>query len=121
MFQPNFRKGTFIGLINSFYRQIRASGHKGGWAGQVIGCTPDSLHALAFANAGYRLWHANQAARYNILNGIMPPASGHWKNNPHADCDLRYQYEFSRIIYPLLHIKGSIWPSEYIILKPNRL
>jgi hypothetical protein len=33
----------------------------------------DSLHALAFANAGYSLWHANQSARYNILNGIMPP------------------------------------------------
>lgn len=53
---------------------------------------PDSLHALAFANAEYRLWHANQAARYNILNGIMPPASGHWKNNPHAD-DLDFQIE----------------------------
>ena len=32
---------------------------------------PDSLHAKYFANAGYPLWHANQAARYNILNGIM--------------------------------------------------
>ena len=52
----------------------------------------DSLHALAFARAEYQLWHANQAARYNILNGIMPPASGHWKNNPHAD-DLDFQIE----------------------------
>ena len=43
----------------------------------------DSLHALAFANAEYRLHHANQAARYNILSGIMPPESGPWKNNPH--------------------------------------
>ncbi len=51
----------------------------------------DSL-ALAFANAGYTLWHANQAARYNILNGIMPPESGHWRNNPHAD-DIDYQIE----------------------------
>lgn len=51
----------------------------------------DSL-AVAFANAGYTLWHANQAARYNILHGIMPPESGHWKNNPHAD-DLDYQIE----------------------------
>lgn len=50
------------------------------------------LHALAFANAGYPLWHANQAARYNILNGIMPPESGHWRNNPHAD-DLDFQIE----------------------------
>lgn len=43
----------------------------------------DSL-AAAFANAGYVLWHANQAARYNILNGIRPPESGHWLNNPHG-------------------------------------
>jgi hypothetical protein len=52
----------------------------------------DTLHAQAFAHADYRLWHANQAARYNILNGIMPPASGHWKNNPHAD-DIDFQIE----------------------------
>lgn len=39
-----------------------------------------------------RYGHANQAARYNILQGIMPPASGHWLNNPHAD-DLDYQIE----------------------------
>lgn len=51
----------------------------------------DSL-AHAFAHAGYRLWHANQAARYNILQGIRPPMSGHWKNNPHAD-DIDYQIE----------------------------
>lgn len=53
---------------------------------------PVDSFAVAFANAGYMLWHANQAARYNILNGIMPPASGHWKNNPHAD-DIDYQIE----------------------------
>ena len=38
---------------------------------------PASSYARAFANADYKLWHANQAARYNILNGIEPPASGH--------------------------------------------
>lgn len=53
---------------------------------------PVDSFAVAFANAGYVLWHANQAARYNILNGIMPPESGHWKNNPHAD-DIDYQIE----------------------------
>jgi len=53
---------------------------------------PASEFALAFANAEYMLWHANQAARYNILNGIMPPESGHWLNNPHAD-DIDYQIE----------------------------
>lgn len=53
---------------------------------------PVDSFAMAFAKAGYMLWHANQAARYNILQGIMPPASGHWLNNPHAD-DLDYQIE----------------------------
>lgn len=53
---------------------------------------PVDSFALAFANRGYILWHANQAARYNILHGIMPPESGHWLNNPHAD-DLDYQIE----------------------------
>ena len=53
---------------------------------------PVDSFAMAFAHAGYQLWHANQAARYNILNGIMPPASGHWLNNPHAD-DIDYQIE----------------------------
>ena len=53
---------------------------------------PVDSFAMAFATADYRLWHANQAARYNILNGIMPPASGHWLYNAHAD-DLDYQIE----------------------------
>ncbi len=53
---------------------------------------PADSFAVAFANAEYQLWHANQAARYNILQGIMPPASGHWLNNPHAD-DIDYQIE----------------------------
>ncbi len=56
----------------------------------------DTLHALSFAYAEYSLWHANQAARYNILNGIMPPASGHWKNNPHAD-DIDFQNVSGRL------------------------
>ena len=132
---------------------------KGGWAGQVIGCTyggptefrylsrmiPDSIelkwsnesakfyyenepglyddiymdltfvgvfdkegidapaksHALAFANADYMLWHANQAARYNILNGIMPPESGHWKYNMHADdIDFQIEADFAGLMAP---------------------
>src|SRR5678810_77029 len=43
---------------------------------------PTDSFANAFANAGYMLWHANQAARYNILHGIKSPESGNWKNNP---------------------------------------
>lgn len=53
---------------------------------------PVDSFANTFANAGYYLWHANQAARYNILRGIPAPASGHWRNNPHAD-DIDYQIE----------------------------
>ena len=53
---------------------------------------PIDSFALAFAKAQYPLWHANQAARYNILQGIRPPESGHWLNNPHAD-DIDYQIE----------------------------
>lgn len=57
--------------------------------------------ALAFANADYKLWHANQAARYNILNGIMPPESGHWLNNPHADdIDFQIEADFAGMMCP---------------------
>ncbi len=53
---------------------------------------PAQSFADAFANADYYLWFANQQARNNILNGIAPPASGHWLNNPCAD-DIDYQIE----------------------------
>ncbi len=53
---------------------------------------PVDSFANAFAHAGYMLWHANQAARYNLLNGIKAPQSGHWLNSPHAD-DIDYQIE----------------------------
>ena len=53
---------------------------------------PVDSFANAFAHAGYKLWHANQAARYNILNGMKAPASGNWMNSPHAD-DIDYQIE----------------------------
>uniref|UniRef100_UPI00321667DA ADP-ribosylglycohydrolase family protein n=1 Tax=uncultured Draconibacterium sp. TaxID=1573823 RepID=UPI00321667DA len=61
----------------------------------------DTLHAKAFANASYPLWHANQAARYNILNGIMPPESGHYFNNPHADdIDFQIESDFAGLMSP---------------------
>ena len=56
-----------------------------------LDCSMDTL-AHRFAFAEYHLAHANQASRYNIRQGIMPPASGHWLNNPHAD-DLDFQIE----------------------------
>ena len=57
--------------------------------------------AVAFAREDYKLWHANQAARYNILNGIMPPESGHWMNNPHADdIDFQIEADFAGLMFP---------------------
>lgn len=53
---------------------------------------PTSAFAHAFAHAGYPLWAANQGARYNILQGMEPPVTGYWKNNPHAD-DIDFQIE----------------------------
>jgi ADP-ribosylglycohydrolase len=53
---------------------------------------PAERFADAFAHAGYQLWHANQMARYNILRGMTPPASGDWRNNPDAD-DIDFQIE----------------------------
>jgi hypothetical protein len=53
---------------------------------------PADSFAVTLANAEFPLWHANQVARYNIQQGIMPPMSGHWINNPHAD-DIDYQIE----------------------------
>ena len=62
---------------------------------------PAESHALAFAHAEYQLWHANQAARYNILNGIMPPESGHWLYNPHADdIDFQIEADFAGLMAP---------------------
>ncbi len=64
---------------------------------------PVEEHAKSYANAGYMLWHANQAGRYNILNGIMPPQSGLWQNNPHADdIDFQIEADFSGLMSPAM-------------------
>lgn len=60
----------------------------------------DSL-ANAFAYEDYGLAFANQTARYNILNGISAPASGYWKNNPHADdIDFQIEADFAGLMSP---------------------
>ncbi len=62
---------------------------------------PLDSFANAYANAGYMLWHANQAGRYNILHGIKAPLSGYWKNNPHADCiDYQIESDFAGLMSP---------------------
>lgn len=62
---------------------------------------PAEAYADAFAHADYKLWHANQAARYNILNGRGAPESGHWKYNPHADdIDFQIEADFIGMLHP---------------------
>ncbi|MFD1875594.1 ADP-ribosylglycohydrolase family protein [Hymenobacter bucti] len=62
---------------------------------------PVASFAKAYANAGYYLWHANQAGRNNILRGVMPPQSGHWLSNPHADCiDYQIEADFAGLMSP---------------------
>lgn len=62
---------------------------------------PIESFAKAFAYAEYPLWHANLEARANILEGVMPPASGHWKNNPHADdIDFQIEADYAGIMAP---------------------
>ncbi len=62
---------------------------------------PAADFANAFAHAEYSLWHANQGGRYNILNGVMPPESGHWLNNPHADdIDFQIESDFAGLMSP---------------------
>ena len=54
-----------------------------------------------FAEREYKLWHANQMGRYNIRNGIEPPASGHWLNNPEADSiDFQIEADFAGLMSP---------------------
>lgn len=70
---------------------------------------PVNKFADAFANAKYKLWHANQAARYNILNGIPAPESGYWKNNPHADdIDFQIEADFAGLMNPGMPVSASV-------------
>lgn len=62
---------------------------------------PAQSFALSFANADYKLWFANQSARYNIQNGLTPPESGHWTNNPCADdIDFQIEADFAGLMNP---------------------
>lgn len=62
---------------------------------------PAASFAKAYANARYWLWHANQQGRYNVLHDLLPPASGHWINNPHADdIDFQIEADFAGIMNP---------------------
>lgn len=62
---------------------------------------PIDSFAAAFLAKEYPLCHANQQARYNLLQGLSPHASGFWKNNPHANClDFQIEADFAGIMAP---------------------
>ncbi len=62
---------------------------------------PAADFAHAFANADYMLWHANQQARYNYQQGLKPPETGHWRNNPEADdIDFQIEADFAGLMSP---------------------
>jgi hypothetical protein len=62
---------------------------------------PVDSFANAFAGAGYDLWFANQAARYNLLNGLKAPMSGHPEHNLHADAiDYQIEADYSGLMNP---------------------
>jgi hypothetical protein len=64
---------------------------------------PADSFAHDYAHRGYELWHANQAGRYNILQGKKAPESGHWLNNPHADdIDFQIEADFAGLMSPAM-------------------
>lgn len=64
---------------------------------------PADSFAVAYARKEYELWHANQAGRYNVRQGLRPPASGHWLHNPHADdIDFQIEADFAGLMSPAM-------------------
>lgn len=62
---------------------------------------PATDFAEAIATKDYKLWFANQTARYNIQNGLKPPETGYWLNNPCADdIDFQIEADFAGIMFP---------------------
>ena len=55
----------------------------------------------ALRDSKYSLWHANAAARRNLLHGLKAPQSGHPKNNIHAnDIDFQIESDFIGLMCP---------------------
>jgi len=62
---------------------------------------PAEAFGQAFSDSKYQLWHANQAGRYNLQQGIPATKAGHWLNNPHADdIDFQIESDFAGIMSP---------------------
>lgn len=69
---------------------------------------PVDSFANAFAGAGYDLWFANQAARYNLLKGIKAPLSGQPEHNLHADAiDYQIEADYSGLMNPAMPNSAS--------------
>ena len=66
-------------------------------------------YALAFGKTNYYLWFANQVARNNIRNGIMPPRSGHWQYNPECtSIDFQIEADFIGLLYPGMSLPALV-------------
>ena len=62
---------------------------------------PVDSFATHFAHSQFPLWAANQQTRYNLLNGIKAPQSGHWTNNPFAESlDFQIESDFAGLMSP---------------------
>ena len=78
---------------------------KGAWAGQVIGCTyggPTEFRYLStmIPDSIVMPWGPGEIKKW-YDGGGGPPASGHWKNNPHANClDFQIEADFAGIMAP---------------------
>jgi len=70
---------------------------------------PVDSFAHSFAHAGFDLWFANQAARYNILNGIKAPLSGQPLYNLQADAiDYQIEADYSGLMNPGMPNSASL-------------
>ncbi len=59
--------------------------------------------AEAIRNSGFALFHANLAARRNLLMGVPPPLSGRPPHNLHADdIDFQIEADFIGLVSPAL-------------------
>lgn len=62
---------------------------------------PLDSFGTAFAAKEFQLWHANQAGRYNLQQGVPAEKAGHWLNNPHADdIDFQIEADFAGLMSP---------------------
>ncbi len=60
-----------------------------------------SCLADSFRHSGFSVWHANEAGRSNLRNGLEYPFSGHYAANTHADdIDWQIECDFLGQMYP---------------------